>query len=446
MIQDIILYILIGLIISAIIFYIFYSQYRKKINLQLEEKHQMEKEIILLKEREKSFQELLTKNEKEYNERLQSQKAEQQQSLTLQREAFAQQVLAMEAQFKSLSEEITKQRADELSKSNKSTMDDIINPLKETIEKMEKSLKDNNEKGAERMGSLKEQINSLMTHTTEIGNKADHLSEALRMKSKIQGNWGETILETLLQSEGLEEYIHYNAQKMLKDEHNRSIYPDFILRLPEDRMVILDSKVSLKAYTDYHSTDDPNEKEMHLKNHINSVKTHISELAQKEYYKYIDKRFSAPDFVIMFIPISGALQLALQQDSSLYQYALKQGIFLSSTQSIMPILWIIKDLWTQVKQEKNLEEIVKHAENLLTRLKNFFNDFENVEKALLQAQKAYEDANRKIRGRQGVLTSALNIQEAGIKLNSKGELPAPLYDEYEDSDPEHSEFSSIDPA
>lgn len=435
MIHPNILYLLLGVLISAFIFFIYHSRYRRRISIQLDKKRELEKEVITLKEREKIQIQELSNAELQFKERLEEQKAQSTRLLEMHKDSFNLQMKTMEAQFESLSEKITKQRAEELSRSNSTSMNVIINPLKETIEKMEKSLKDNNEKGAERIGSLREQINSLVNHTTMIGNKADDLSNALRMKSKIQGNWGETILETLLQSEGLEEYIHYEAQKTIKDDQNRTLYPDFVIRLPDNRVVIIDAKVSLNAYSDYHAAEDETSKSAFLKSHINSVRQHVKELADKKYYKHMDKEFSTPDFVIMFVPIPGALQLALENDSKLYQEATKQGIFLSSTQSIMPILWVIKDLWTQTKQERNMEEIVRNAQHLLNRLANFFDDFEKIELSLEQAKKAYENADKKMRGQQSILVSAKRIKEAGIKLQNNKKLPDLLIDNENDGLP-----------
>lgn len=401
-------------------------RYRRKVGGELSQKSEMEKELSALKERERLLLENHAKADREHAEQLNRQKAESQRMMELQKETISEQIRSMESRFKSLSEEITKQRADELSKNNSASMDSIIKPLKETIEKMEKSLKETNEKGAEYVGSLKEQISGLMSHTSEIGSKADHLSEALRMKSKIQGNWGEVILETLLQKEGLERGIHYEAQKTLKDEDNNTLYPDFVLRLPDNRVVIIDSKVSLNDYVDFHSSEDEEEKKKYLAAHIASIRRHMNDLSDKQYFKHLGEDLASPDFVIMFVPIPDALILALQNDPKLYQDAMKKGVFLTNNQSLMPIIWVIKDLWTQAKQEKNMQEIVTHAQNLLVRLNNFFDEFNRIEKSLDQAKSAFESADKKIRGNQGVLTSARKIQDAGIKLNTKGKLPDPI--------------------
>lgn len=442
MIQNIILYLLLGIIISSLVYYFLLAGYRKKLASQIEvnqnlekEKLSLESEILSTKEREKIQSENFGRMEEEYKSRLEEQKEEHQKMLLLQKESLNEQLNSMQAQFQSLSEEITRKRSEELSEHNKKSMDTIIQPLKETISQLEKELKDNNIKGAERIGSLKEQITNLMTHTSDLGNKADHLSEALRMNNKAQGIWGETILETLLQSEGLEKHVHYETQKYMTDEGNNKRFIDVLIHLPEDKALIIDSKVSLNAYTDYYATDeeDSEKKSKHLTDHISSIKNHIKELSHKEYYKLQDENWATPDFVIMFVPIPGALQLALEYEPSLYDYAKKQGVYLSNTQSVLPIIWVIKDLWVQSKQEKNLEEIVKHAQNLLTRLNNFFIEFDKINNSLDQAKKAFDNADRKIRGRQGVLSSAKSLQNAGIKLTPKDELPPLLSDEHENN-------------
>lgn len=440
MIQNIILSILGGIALSSIVYYFHLAGYRKKMVHQLDknqklirEKLSLENEIQSAYEKAKILQENFERIEMEYKERLESQRNEHERVLTLQKENLNEQLNSMEAQFKSLSEEITRKRSEELSENNKKSMNSIIQPLRETMLQLEKELKDNNLKGAERIGSLKEQITSLMAHTTDLGTKADHLSQALLSNTKAQGIWGETILEKLLQSEGLEKNVHYETQKYMIDEGNNKRFIDVLIHLPEDKALMIDSKVSLNAYTQYHaaSEDNQEERKIHLAGHIKSIKDHIKELSQKEYYKLQADNWASPEFVIMFVPIPGALQLALEEDPTLYDFAKKQRVYLSNSHSILPIIWVIKDLWAQAKQEQNLEEIIKHAQNLLNRLNNFFTEFEKIEISLRQAVKAYENADRKIRGRQGVLSSAKSIQNAGIKLTAKDELPPILSESQE---------------
>lgn len=412
------LLILLGAFMGATLLYLYHRREQKKWAKSLAEEQERRQEqdrgAIAAQARIASLESTLAKAEE--------MRAEQR---ATQQELFDKQLAAMRAQFTALSEEITQKRSEELSTSNKKNIDALLTPLREQIKQMGHAFEENKKSSTEQTGILRGVIEQLMQQTVQVGAQADGLAKALRQESKMQGNWGEHILERLLEMESLKKGIHYSTQEMLKGAEGNRLIPDVILHYPDGKDLIIDAKVSLTAYTNFFNAEDPQEKEQHLRDHLTSVKAHIKELARKEYYKYVQKPRKALEYVVMFMPIEGAMEMALEAEPDLWQSALDQGVFLANNRNLLVILRLISVVWRQHDQERNIDEIIKQTELLVQRITDFSGEFETIKTRLQQLDDAYEKANRRLRGREGFYNTARRLQELGVKNNSKKQLPEP---------------------
>lgn len=354
---------------------------------------------------------------RERDERYRNELRLRDEALLLQKETFAEQSRAQEDRFKALSEEITQRRSRELSETNRSSMDAIIMPLKETIAKMEKTLKESSESDAKREGALREAMDNMMKESKAVGLKADALASALRAKPKLQGNWGEEQLRRLLDLENFTEGIDYETQVTLKGEAGNALRPDFILHFPDDKDIIIDSKVSLTAFTAYIEAEDDETRALKSKENLRSVRDHIDELKRKKYQTFVKEPRKALDYVVMFVPNEMALSLAYQEQPDLWQEAIDAGVFLASQQNLMVLLRLIRIAWTQDAQMRNYRELSGHAARLIERAERMVPEMENIGKKIGDLEKAYNAFDSRLRGKQGILTSARKISELSGKVS-----------------------------
>lgn len=383
-------FVLLTVVFLALYIYTLLSRQKIRALLELREE--------TLREREERFsRELLLKDE----------------ALRAQKASFEEQEKRQEDRFKALSEEITQRRSQELTETNRTSMDALLTPLKETIAKMEKALKENSEGQARRAGSLREAMESLMRESRMVGEKADALASALRAKPKLQGNWGEEQLRRLLELENFVEGVHYDTQVSVRGETGNTLRPDFILHFPDEKDIVIDSKVSLTAFTAYVESEDEDEKALLSKQNLQSVRNHIKELKTKSYQSYVKEPRQALDYVIMFVPNSMALSLAYAEAPALWQEAIDAGVFLASQENLMVLLRLIRIAWTQDAQMKNYRELARQATFLIARAEKMIPEVESIGKKIQDLEKAYDAFNRRLRGRQGILTSARNISELG---------------------------------
>jgi len=324
-------------------------------------------------------------------------------------------------------------QARHLNKENQESMDHITQPLKDAISEMRKAINDNTKDHTAQTASLKEQLRLMMETGREISEKAEELANVLRRDNKISGNMGEIILGDLLSSQGLTEGIHYEVQARLRDEQGRPLkhddtgremQPDVILHYPQGQDVVIDSKVSLVAYQRYVNAETPEEKERALQEHIRSVRSHVTELARKDYSKYIKAPREAVDFVIMFVPFESSLQLALVNDPSLWREAFERKVFITGEQNLLGILHMIHLAWVQNQQAENHEKVFGVAEQLLDRLGDFIQRYTKLGEHLELVRKDFDSAGNKLYvGRQSVVQKGRELIDLGGKENPNRRIP-----------------------
>lgn len=357
---------------------------------------------------------------------------------------FVQQLTLVKEQLTTASQEMLRQRAEELNSANISQMKAIITPLQETIREMKVSMDGHRDQNNRNTASIEEQIRQMLSNVQAIGATADNLANALRHKNKTQGNWGEVILREILESQGLKEGVHYEEQVTLRDERGsvlrhedtgKSMVPDVILHYPDNKDVVIDSKVSLTDFLDYVEADSEEQREQSLKKHLSSIRRHIRELSGKNYSHYIKNGRSSLNYVIMFVPNESALQLALVNDSHLWREAFDAGVFITGEQNLIAALRMIQLAWVQEKQRKNMEEVFRLADELLKRAGAFYTRFEKLGRGISDLQKLYDDTKNKLKtGQQNMFVPARKLKEMGAKEDSKYPLPAPEEEECHDTD------------
>ena len=340
-----------------------------------------------------------------------------------------------DAQFMNMAQQVLERSASKLKESNTETMTGITQPLKDAITNMQKAISENQKESAAHSASFREQMLQMMQQTQQLGERAESLTNVLRRDNKVSGNMGEIILGDLLASQGLTEGTHYEVQARLRDEMGRPLkhdetgkemQPDVILHYPQGQDAIIDSKVSLVAYEKYVNAESPEEKERYLQEHIKSVRSHVNELARKDYSKYIKNGRETVDFVIMFVPFESSLQLALAKDPTLWREAFEKKVFVTGEQNLLGILHMIHIAWVQNQQAENQEKVFGLAEQLLDRLGDFVQRYNDLGTKIEAVQKAYDNTNNKlITGRQSVVQKGRELIDLGAKENANRKIPMP---------------------
>ena len=344
---------------------------------------------------------------------------------------FDETVARVSAQLKEEAGEMLKARQKEFSESSNLSLGQIVNPLKENIAELKKAMEDGSKEQAERNGEMRERIKSLMEHSDAARKSADELAAAFKHGNKMQGDWGETILEELLSSQGLTKGVHFDTQAVIRDADGKTVRneggsilrPDVILHLDERREVIIDSKVSLSAYVDYVNAENELDRQNFLKAHLDSIKKHVKELATKDYSSYVKSPKVSAGYVIMFVPNMGALWSALNAEPDLWRKAADQNVYIADEQSLYGALKIVSMTWTQVAQAQNHEKVYELANEMIDRVGQFMEKYEAVGKALKKASDEYEAAERKL-SPQG--QSIINTSNKLIKLGAKNSDKHPI--------------------
>lgn len=404
--MEVILYIVIGVVLGMAIAYVLLQKRLMQLNLELRQKAT---ELHLLRE--------------------QADKEAQ-----LRAEKLAAQMDATKEQMTNLAQQLLERNAEKLKSENTDSIGQITQPLKEAIGEMRRELTQNRETLAANSATFQEQLRQMLESNERVGEKAANLAQALRGDNKAQGNWGEVILGNLLSCQGLREGIDYDLQTRLRDDLGQdlknidtgaSMQPDAILHYPHEQDVIIDAKVSLKAYDDYVNAQSEEECTAALAAHVRSIRDQYQRLSKKDYSSYVQAPRKSIDFVVMFVPNESALQLALTADSKLWYDAFDHKVLIAGELNLMAILRIIQIVWRQYQQAENQQRVFLIAEELLDRLGDFLKRYQKLGDILRNSLKAYEDAEKKVfSGRQSVVRKGNELKALGAKENPNRPIPS----------------------
>jgi DNA recombination protein RmuC len=373
-------------------------------NLQIEkQKVQTEKEefAILLAKKENDFDNLLDRTK------------EQKEELNHLQEKFTK-------EFENLANKILEEKTQKFTEQNKENLKNILSPLQDKILHFEKKVEDTHKESIDYHAALRQQIVSLSEMNAQMSKETINLTKALKGDSKMQGNWGELVLERVLEKSGLEKGREYEVQQAFTTPEGTRILPDVIINLPDGKKMVVDSKVSLTAYEKYVNEEDDAQQNLHLKEHVNSVKRHVEQLSDKRYQDIY--QMESPDFVLLFIPIEPAFALALQEDLTLYNKAFEKNIVIVTPSTLLATLRTIDSMWTNQKQQENAIEIARQAGALYDKFEGFVSDLIKIGKKMDEAKVEYSAAMNKLtEGKGNLVTSAEKLKKMGAK--AKKALP-----------------------
>ena len=338
------------------------------------------------------------------------------------------QLKMMKEQMMATSEEVLKLRQKELGEANKEQVSKIVDPLQKSLKDMREALDDSKEKHQEALHKLDATIQANIKNSVHLNDTAERLTRALTGEVKVQGNFGELKLRQLLEDLGLKEGEQYSSQahlrdrlgNLVKDDDGKGLIPDFILHFPNNRDVVVDSKMSFTAFERYVNTEIPEEKTLHLKEHILSVRAQVDRLAKKDYSRYLKEGYGKLNFVIMYIHTEGALNLALLNDSALWREAYDRGVLILGPQTMYMNLRILELMWTQVRQLQNQEEMIKQANLIVERTQDFASRFATVEGKMRDTVKAMDQLKvTTSEGGPSIIRAAKQLVAAGARENKK---------------------------
>ncbi len=322
--------------------------------------------------------------------------------------------------FEILASKILEDKSAKFTAKNKENIQQILHPLQEKIQSFEKKVEESHKESIDRHAALREQIFGLKDLNKQMSKDAENLTKALKGDSKKQGDWGEFQLETILEKAGLHKEIHYTTQGGFRDESDNLKKPDFIINLPDNKHLIIDSKVSLTGYDKYYNAENKGSESIGLKNHIISIRKHIKELGAKNYTELYG--INSPDYVLMFVPIEPALMLVLQNDHNLYLDALDKNVVLVSTSTLLATLSTVASIWKQEDQKRNVFEIARQAGALYDKFEGLVQDLLKVGKQINASQDSYKAAMNKLSdGKGNLITRVETLKKLGAK--TKKSLP-----------------------
>jgi DNA recombination protein RmuC len=334
-------------------------------------------------------------------------------------------------EFENLANKIFEEKGNKFSEQNKEKLNEILNPLKEKISEFEKKVEESSKESIKGHASLKEQLSMLKDLNQQVTQEAKNLTEALKGQSKTQGNWGEFILESLLEKSGLVKGREYTVQESLTAESGRRFQPDVIIRLPENKSIVIDSKVSLVGYEKFVSSEKDQDRQLALREHINSIRGHLKNLSGKNYQNLY--QLESLDFVLMFMPIEPAFALAVQSDASLFSDAFEMNIVIVSPSTLLATLRTIASIWRQENQNKNAMEIARQSGALYDKFVGFVEDLVTVGKKIDDSKTSYVDAMKKLTDGSGNLVRrAEKIKQLGAKTSKS--LPKSVLDRADGED------------
>ncbi len=319
-------------------------------------------------------------------------------------------------QFKNLATEIFTEQSQRFKSTNKESLDLLLKPFKDNITEFRTRVETIYSTENEQRGALRNELKNLMELNRRITAETTNLTNALKGNSKVQGDWGEMILETILENSNLIKGVHYQTQLNIKDQEGNNLRPDVVLYLPEGKQIIIDSKVSLTAFVNYIGAESAEERDRYLAAHLVSVRQHVTELGRKEYQKLLN----SPDFVIMFVPNEPAFLAALQSDTSIWSDAYDKRVIVSSPTNLFALLKLVDDLWKRNAQSKNTADIVTYGTKLYDQLVNFTSALEGVGTALDNAKDRYSEAYKRLAtGNDNIIRSGERLRKLGLPVKKQ---------------------------
>jgi DNA recombination protein RmuC len=329
-------------------------------------------------------------------------------------------------EFENIASKILKQNTEDFSKSNQKGMNEMLLPLKEKIQLFEKKVEDTYEKGLKDQTDLKAELKKLHDLNLKISDEANNLTRALKGDVKKQGNWGEMILERIMERSGLTEGREYIKQESVLSENGQRFQPDVVIHLPDQKHIVVDSKVSLVAYERLVNAENEKDRPAFVKDHLISVRSHIKILSEKHYQH--SPNFNSPDFVLLFIPIESSFSIAVQEDQELFTYAWDNKVVIVSPSTLLATLRTIASIWQQENQTRNAIEIARQGGALYDKFVSFISDMESIGRSLDSTRKTYDQAVNKLYvGSGNLVKRAENIRKLGAKTTK--ELPQELIGE-----------------
>lgn len=390
---------------------------REKHELEILIKIQEEKNTIFVKEIEETKKDLIVERSLalDLNKKLsylESDYSNLQEKLKNHKEEVEKLQEKFSHEFKNLANDIFEEKSKRFTDQNKTNISELLNPLKDRIIEFEKKIDLTNKESLTWNVALKEQITGLKELNLQITKDAENLAKALKGESKTQGNWGEFILESILEKSGLAKEREYYIQESIKSEDGRRYQPDVIIRLPDDKNIIIDAKVSLSAYERFYNCENEDEKSLCLKNHLLSIKSHIRNLGEKNYQKLYGVK--GLDFVLLFIPIEPALSLAIQQDHGLFNTAFERNIVIVSPSTLLATLRTISSIWKQEYQNRNAMEIARQSGDLYDKFVGFVQDLDDLGARISSVRDIYDKAMNKLStGKGNLVARAEKIRSLG---------------------------------
>ena len=343
--------------------------------------------------------------------------------LDSQKEEIAKMQEVAKTEFQNLANKILEEKTLKFTEQNQQNLKNILNPLQEKITDFEKKVENTHKESIDYHAALRQQIIGLKDLNLQMSKETVNLTKALKGDSKIQGNWGELVLERVLEKSGLEKGREYEIQKSFVTEEGNRVQPDVVINLPDGKKMIVDSKVSLTAYEKYINEDEEEQKSAFLKEHVNSLKRHVEQLGNKNYQHLYE--MESPDFVLLFIPIEPAFAIALNEDTQLYNKAFEKNIVIVTPSTLLATLRTIDSMWTNQKQQDNAIEIARQAGALYDKFEGFVTDLVKIGKKMDEAKSEYEGAmNKLVDGKGNLITSVQKLKIMGAK--AKKSLPDPI--------------------
>jgi DNA recombination protein RmuC len=381
------------------------EQFKSQLNQTIQERETIRAE-------KESFAIQLSKKETDF-ENLWERNKEQKEEVEKLQEKFTK-------EFENLANKILEEKTNKFTEQNKENLKNILSPLQDKIQLFEKKVEDTHKESIDYHAALRQQILGLRDMNEQMSKETLNLTKALKGDSKMQGNWGELILERVLEKSGLVKGREYDVQQSFTTEEGNRVFPDVVINLPDGKKMIVDSKVTLTAYERYVNEDDDNAKAQHLKEHVMALKRHVDQLSEKNYHDLY--QMESPDFVLLFIPIETALALALNEDTSLYNKAFEKNIIIVTPTTLLATLRTIDSMWTNQKQQENAIEIARQAGALYDKFEGFVTDLVKVGNKIKDSKTEYDNAMSKLVDGSGNLINRVeNLKKMGAK--AKKSLP-----------------------